>query len=91
MRHVGSWTGDRATTLRRRRAVLLAAAVLAGAARPAYAYIDPATTGLVSQALVAVVAGVAAFGSLYWKKLRAFVGGKKYEPPAPPEEGEPDA
>ena len=40
---------------------------------PAYAYLDPGTGSVILQALIAFFAGVAAFISLYWRKLKSFI------------------
>lgn len=39
---------------------------------PAYAYLDPATGGFIIQGLVAIIAGAAMAGKLYWSKIKAF-------------------
>jgi len=38
------------------------------------AYIDPGAGSFVVQALIAMVAGIAVTGRLYWKKIKAMLG-----------------
>ena len=40
---------------------------------PAWAYLDPATGGMIIQGLVAIVAGIAVAGKLYWTRVSIFV------------------
>ena len=39
----------------------------------AHAYLDPGSGSIILQALIAFFASVAAFISIYWKKLKSFI------------------
>jgi len=41
----------------------------------AYAYLDPGTMSLVFQSIIGAIAGIAAFGSLYWRKIKSVLTG----------------
>ncbi len=61
-------------------ALLLAASATSGAPTSGteglrLAYVDPGTGSFVIQAIVALVGGGAAAAGLYWKKLKARLGG----------------
>ena len=45
-----------------------------GLEQPALAYIDPGSGSFMIQALVAMVAGIAVTGRLYWAKIRSMLG-----------------
>ena len=44
---------------------------------PAYAYLEPGTGSMLVQGLIAGVAVVMSFLSIYWQKVKAFFGKKK--------------
>ncbi|MDE2293133.1 MAG: hypothetical protein KGL53_13715 [Elusimicrobia bacterium] len=50
--------------------LLLAALLLAGAARPAHAYLDPSGGSMIFQILAAGFAGIAVAVRVYWKRLK---------------------
>ena len=53
---------------------------------PAYAYIDPASGSMFIQALVLAIAGGLLTISVYWQRLKAFLGfGKRQEDKDPKE------
>ena len=67
------------------KSILWSILVLALVARPAHAYIDPASGSMFLQLLLGGVAGVALVFKLYWHKLLRVFGIKKGhdgEPPA---------
>ncbi|MGI9332090.1 MAG: hypothetical protein ACR2RL_02935 [Gammaproteobacteria bacterium] len=79
----------------------LAWALFAGGATlasPAHAYLDPGTGSIILQGLIAVIAGAAVAGKLYWSRLVAFFRGEaspdvaKDEAPGnvPPAEQDPE-
>ena len=45
---------------------------------PAYAYLDPGTGSMLIQGLIAGIAAVVSFSSIYWQKIKAFFA--KQEP-----------
>jgi hypothetical protein len=42
---------------------------------PAHAYLDPGTGSVLLQGLIAALAGVAATGVFYWRKMTGFIRG----------------
>jgi hypothetical protein len=58
----------------------LLAAVLAGTAAPAYAYLDPGTGSMILQVLLGGVAGLALAGKLYWHRLLVLIGVRSDKP-----------
>ena len=44
---------------------------------PAYAYLDPGTGSMLLQGLIAGLAAIISFLSIYWQKVKAFFGKKK--------------
>jgi len=51
--------------------------VLAGAALPAYGYLDPASGSMLLQLILGGVAGVAVFLKLFWGRLLSGLGLRK--------------
>jgi hypothetical protein len=49
--------------------------VLFVAARPAYAYVDPGTGGMLAQLLTGGVAGLLIVLRLYWSRIKRWFGG----------------
>jgi hypothetical protein len=45
---------------------------------PAYAYLDPGTGSMLIQGLIAGIAAIVSFSSIYWQKIKAFFS--KHEP-----------
>jgi hypothetical protein len=54
----------------------LIAAVLAGTAAPAHAYLDPGTGSMILQVLLGGFAGVALAGKLYWRRFLVMIGAR---------------
>jgi hypothetical protein len=54
----------------------LMAAVLAGTAAPAHAYLDPGTGSMILQVLLGGFAGVALAGKLYWRRFLVMIGAR---------------
>jgi hypothetical protein len=52
------------------------AAVLAGTAVPAHAYLDPGTGSMILQVLLGGFAGVALAGKLYWRRFLVMIGAR---------------
>lgn len=70
--------GEKAVMLR--RFLALAAVVwLLLVARPAHAYLDPASGSILLQLVLGGVAGVALILKLYWRKIRGLFGAGKEE------------
>tara|TARA_S200000501_G_C20612080_1_gene650758 strand:- start:28 stop:231 length:204 start_codon:yes stop_codon:yes gene_type:complete len=44
---------------------------------PAYAYLDPGIGSLLIQGLIAAIAAVTTYCSIYWKKIKDFFSNKK--------------
>ncbi len=64
--------------------LFLSIVLLALFARPAHAYLDPASGSMFLQMLLGGVAGVALLLKLYWFKLLRFLGIKKEQDDEPP-------
>ena len=65
--------------------VALCALALALAARPAHAYLDPASGSMMLQLLLGGLAGAAVTLKLFWRKLRSRITGRRDAPTAPPD------
>ncbi len=52
--------------------VLTAALFLALFARPAYAYLDPATSSMIFQSIIATVLAVFTTAGIYWRRIKSF-------------------
>ena len=50
--------------------LLVGSIALASFVQPAYAYIDPASGGLILQAIIGAIAGVAALCKVYWYRIK---------------------
>jgi hypothetical protein len=61
---------------------LVGVGALVAMCRPAYAYVDPGTGGLIVQLLLGGVAGAAVIAKLYWEKLTGLF---KRKPPRAPD------
>ena len=48
--------------------------LLLAAPSPAFAYIDPATGGLILQSIIGAVVTGLAIGRIYWEKIKSFFG-----------------
>jgi len=64
--------------------VALCALALALAARPAYAYLDPASGSMMLQLVLGGLAGAAVTLKLFWRKLRNRMTGRRDAPAGPP-------
>ena len=64
--------------------VALCALALALAARPAYAYLDPASGSMMLQLVLGGLAGAAVAFKLFWRKLRSRLMGRDAAPAGPP-------
>lgn len=60
----------------------LLAAVIAGTAAPAHAYLDPGTGSMILQVLLGGFAGVALAGRLYWRRFLGIIGVRSEAPEA---------
>ncbi len=60
-------------------AIAAALALALSAARPAHAYLDPTTGGLLLQVILGGLAGVALALKLFWHRILGLLGIKKRE------------
>jgi hypothetical protein len=67
-----------------RSLVALCALALALAARPAHAYLDPASGSMMLQLLLGGLAGAAVALKLFWRKLRNMMTARRGAPAGPP-------
>jgi hypothetical protein len=63
---------------------------MAGAAAPAWAYLDPGTGSMILQVLLGGFAGLALAGRLYWRRFLVLIG-LRPETVAPSEPQKPEA
>ena len=69
----------------RKQVCLTAVVLLALAARPAHAYLDPASGSMMLQLVLGGIAGLAVAFKLFWRKLLGFFGasGRQLSDPDP--------
>ena len=58
-------------------AIIISWLLLFVCVRPAFAYIDPGSGGMMMQLLLGGVAGVVVLARLYWQRFTAFIGIKR--------------